>query len=230
MLAGELRLAGVDVIVLERLTDPTGQSRGLGFTARTLEVFHQRGLMERFGEVTTSSAGHFGGLPLDFSILDGIHFSANSVPQWVTERTLAEWAVELGTDIRRGHEVVKVADTNDAVEVLAQTADGDVTLRAAYLVGCDGGHSTVRRLAGFDFPGAEPTMEMFLADIVGADLPPRPIGVRTPGGMVLTSSPRLKPGDSNPSLGRASCFIGPRLPGRLRGRSYRPSAGVLPLR
>ncbi|MDD6793659.1 MAG: FAD-dependent monooxygenase [Thermobifida fusca] len=187
MLAGELRLAGVDVIVLERLTEPTGQSRGLGFTARTLEVFHQRGLMERFGEVTTSSAGHFGGLPLDFSILDGIHFSANSVPQWVTERILAEWAVELGADIRRGHEVVKVADTNDAVEVLAQTADGDVTLRAAYLVGCDGGHSTVRRLAGFDFPGAEPTMEMFLADIVGADLPPRPIGVRTPGGMVMNA-------------------------------------------
>lgn len=187
MLASELRLAGADVTVLERLNEPSGESRGLGFTARTLEVFRQRGLMERFGEVATSSAGHFGGVPLDFAVLDGIHFSANGIPQWTTERVLTEWAVELGADIHRGTELVKVADLGDTVEAVVRTEDGDRTLRASYLVGCDGGRSTVRRIMGFDFPGSEPTMEMFLADIVGADLPPRPIGVRTPGGMVMNA-------------------------------------------
>ena len=187
MLAGELRLAGTDVIVLERLPEPSGESRGLGFTARTLETFQQRGLMERFGEVATSSAGHFGGVPLDFAVLDGIHFSANGIPQWTTERILGEWAAELGADIRRGSELVKVVDTGGEVEAVVRTPDGETVLRAAYLIGCDGGRSTVRRLAGFDFPGSQATMEMFLADIKGADLPARPIGIRTPGGMVMNA-------------------------------------------
>src|SRR6266704_3312144 len=81
MLAGELRLAGVQVIVLERLPKPTGESRGLGFTARTLEVFDQRGLLDRFGEIETSNLGHFGGLPMDFGVVKGAHFGAKNVPQ-----------------------------------------------------------------------------------------------------------------------------------------------------
>ncbi|HKS47190.1 MAG TPA: FAD-dependent monooxygenase [Amycolatopsis sp.] len=71
MLAGELGLAGLDVLVVERLETPTRESRGLGFAPRTMEVFQQRGLLGRFGDIVTSSAGHFGGLPVDFGLLDG---------------------------------------------------------------------------------------------------------------------------------------------------------------
>lgn len=187
MLAGELRLAGVDVIVIERLDEPTGQSRGLGFTARTMEEFEQRGLLDRFGEIKTSSAGHFGGLPVDFSVLDGIHFSANGIPQWRTERILADWAEELGADIRRGRELTELTDDGQGVAVRVSGPAGQERLRASYVVGCDGGHSTVRKLAGFDFPGSPPTLEMFLADVKGSALPPRPIGERVPGGMAMNA-------------------------------------------
>ncbi|MFE9022975.1 FAD-dependent monooxygenase [Streptomyces sp. NPDC007808] len=185
MLAGELRLAGVDVIVLERLQERTGESRGLGFTARTLEVFDQRGILSRFGEVETSSQGHFGGLPIDFGVLEGARQAAKTVPQSVTETHLEEWATSLGADIRRGHEVLSLTDDEDGVTVEVRGPEGELTLSAAYLVGCDGGRSMVRKAAGFDFPGTAATMEMFLADIKGVELQPRMIGETLPGGMVM---------------------------------------------
>nr|AAD13534.1 oxygenase homolog [Streptomyces cyanogenus] len=186
MLAGELRLAGVDVIVLERLAR-TGESRGLGFTARTMEVFDQRGLLARFGDVETSAAGHFGGIPLDFGLLEGAWKAAKTVPQSVTETSLEEWAAELGADIRRGHELLSLREHGDAVEVEVRGPEGLRTLRAAYLVGCDGGRSTVRKAAGFDFPGTAATLEMFLADVKGLDLEPRMIGEEAAGGMVMVA-------------------------------------------
>src|SRR5215468_1979718 len=85
VLAAELRLGGVDVIVLDALEKPTGESRGLGFTARTMELFDQRGLLPRFGDVETSALGHFGGIPLDFSVLQDAHFGARGIPQSRTE-------------------------------------------------------------------------------------------------------------------------------------------------
>ncbi|MTE20995.1 monooxygenase [Streptomyces sp. TRM43335] len=185
MLAGELRLAGVDVIVLERLAARTGESRGLGFTARTMEVFDQRGLLSRFGDIETSNMGHFGGLPVDFGVLEGAHQAAKTVPQSATETVLEEWATGLGADIRRSHEVLSVADKEDSVEVEVRGPSGVHTLRAEYLVGCDGGRSTVRKAAGFDFPGTASTMEMFLADVTGITLEPRMIGETLPGGMVM---------------------------------------------
>jgi bifunctional hydroxylase/dehydrase len=186
MLAGELRLAGVDVIVLERLPEPTGESRGLGFTARTMEVFDQRGLLERFGEIETSNLGHFGGLPLNFGVVRGAHFGAKNVPQARTEEMLAGWAGDLGARIHRGFEVVSVAEEDDGVRVEVAGPDGPVTARARYLVGCDGGRSTVRKAAGFDFPGTAATIEMFLADIRGVQLRPRMIGESVAGGMVMS--------------------------------------------
>ena len=186
MLAGELRLAGVDVIVLERLPEPTGESRGLGFTARTMEVFDQRGLLERFGEIETSNLGHFGGLPLNFGVVRGAHFGAKNVPQARTEEMLAGWAGDLGARIHRGFEVLSVAEEDDGVRVEVAGPDGPVTARARYLVGCDGGRSTVRKAAGFDFPGTASTIEMFLADIRGVQLRPRMIGESVPGGMVMS--------------------------------------------
>ena len=185
MLAAELRLTGVNVILLERLPKRTGESRGLGFTARTMEVFDQRGLLPRFGTIEVSTQGHFGGIPLDFGLLEGAHQAAKTVPQSATETVLEQWAVSLGVDLRRNHEVLGVSDKGPSVQVDVASPDGVKTLTAAYLVGCDGGRSTVRKAAGFDFPGTASTMEMFLADVTGLDLQPRMIGETLPGGMVM---------------------------------------------
>jgi bifunctional hydroxylase/dehydrase len=187
MLAGELRLAGIEVTVIERLPAPTGQSRGLGFTARAMEVFDQRGLLPRFGDIETSAAGHFGGLPVDFSSLEGAHFGVRGVPQARTEKILAEWAAELGADIRRGWELVGLVADEHGVDAHVRGPDGPARLRASYLVGCDGGRSTVRRAAGFDFPGTAATREMFLADVAGCHLRTRFIGEKVPGGMVMAA-------------------------------------------
>lgn len=185
MLAGELRLGGVSVIVADKLARPTGESRGLGFTARTMEVFDQRGLLPRFGTVETSPLGHFGGVPVDFSVLDGAHFGAKGIPQARTEQVLTEWATELGADLRRGWEFTGYRETGDGVEATFRQDGVEHVLRSSYLVACDGGRSTVRKAAGFDFPGTAATMEMFLADVRGCGLRPRPIGETLPGGMVM---------------------------------------------
>lgn len=185
MLTGELCLAGVRVALLERLARPTGQSRGLGFTARTMEVFDQRGLLSRFGEIETSNVGHFGGLPLDFGLVRGAHFGGKNIPQARTEEMLAGWVYDLGGDIRRSHEVTGLEQDADGVWVDVAGPDGPMRLRASYVVGCDGGRSTVRKAAGFEFPGTPATIEMFLADIRGVELRPRMIGETVPGGMVM---------------------------------------------
>jgi len=185
-LAGELRTAGIRVTVLERLLQPTGESRGLGFTARTMEVFDQRGLLSRFGDIETTDLGHFGGLPVDFSVL-GIPNAggAKAIPQAHTEDMLGAWAVELGADVRRGWEVAGLQEDGDGVTVEVTGPEGTESLRCSYLVGCDGGRSTVRKLAGFEFPGTASTMEMFLGDVQGCDIKTRMIGETLPGGMVM---------------------------------------------
>lgn len=191
MLAGELRLGGARVIVVERLDQPTGQSRGLGFTARAMEVFDQRGLLPAFGgpdgTLEISPVGHFGGLVFDYTVLEGAHFGARGIPQSLTESVLEQWAVGLGADVRRGWEFLEVADGEREVTLTANTGDGVRRLRAAYLVGCDGGHSAVRKAAGFDFPGTDPTRGMYLADVVGCGLRPRFLGERLAGGMIMAA-------------------------------------------
>ncbi len=187
MLAGELRLGGVDAVVVEQRARPTGESRGLGFTARATEVFGQRGLLARFGVVETSRQGHFGGIPLDFGVLAGSHFGARGIPQDRTERVLEEWARDLGAHVLRGHRLVDVRQDVEGVQVDVDGPRGRVELSGAYLVACDGGRSTVRGLAGFDFPGTDATREMYLADVVGREIRPRFIGERTPGGMVMSA-------------------------------------------
>ncbi|MFI9250597.1 FAD-dependent monooxygenase [Streptomyces sp. NPDC053069] len=186
MLAGELRLGGVEVILVDRLPRPSGESRGLGFTPRTMEILDQRGLLPRYGPIVTSSLGHFGGIPVDFGVLDGAHFSVKDVPQHRTEAVLGDWITELGAELRRGREVVGLAADDEGVTVELQGPDGPERLRAAYLVGCDGGRSTVRKLAGFDFPGSAATMEMYLADVADCEVRPRPIGESVAGGMAMS--------------------------------------------
>ncbi|MFE4755983.1 FAD-dependent monooxygenase [Streptomyces mirabilis] len=187
MLAGELRLGGVSVIIAERLARPTGQSRGLGFTARAMESFDQRGLVPRFGGLEKSPMGHFGGVQFDYTVLEDAHFGARGVPQSQTEAVLEEWAGELGADIRRGWEFLALEQDGTGVTVTVAAPDGERTLRAAYLVGADGGHSPVRKAAGFDFPGTPATRGMYLADVVGCGIPPRFLGERLPGGMVMAA-------------------------------------------
>ncbi|MEU9168972.1 FAD-dependent monooxygenase [Streptomyces sp. NPDC048420] len=188
MLAGELRLGGASVIVVEALERPTGQSRGLGFTARALESFDQRGLVPRFGGLQTSPMGHFGGVQFDYTTLEDAHFGARGIPQSQTEAVLEEWARDLGADIRRGLRFLALEQDEEGVSVTVATADGvSAQLHSRYLVGADGGHSAVRKAAGFSFPGTSATRGMYLADVVGCAVRPRPLGERLPGGMVMAA-------------------------------------------
>ncbi|MFI1290616.1 rifampin monooxygenase [Streptomyces sp. NPDC020792] len=165
MLAGELRLHGVHVVVLEKLTEPTGQSRGRGLHTRSVEMMDQRGLLDRFLAVSEKfqSGGFFGGIHKPWpDRLDTAHPYGLAIPQPVTERLLNEHALELGAEIRRGHEVVGLSQDEDAVTV--GLADG-THLRSRYLVGCDGGRSTVRKLLGVGFPGEPAKIETLLGDM-----------------------------------------------------------------
>ena len=161
MLAAELRLHDVGVVVLEREPEPLPHVRSLGLHVRSIEVMDQRGLLDRFlahGKQYPLQ-GTFAGIrkPLPGG-LDTAHGYILGIPQPVTDRLLAERAAELGADVRRGHELTGLSQ--DDAGVTAELADG-TRLHARYLVGCDGGHSTVRKLAGVGFPG-EPTRTEWL--------------------------------------------------------------------
>ncbi|MCX4633287.1 FAD-dependent monooxygenase [Streptomyces sp. NBC_01443] len=180
MLACELRLAGVDVVVVERLEERTGESRAGGIHSRTLEVLDQRGILDRFlavGEL--QPVGHFSGLYLDFDESESRHPYPLMILQSDIERLLEEWAAELGVQVRRSSEVSGIHQDQDGVTVELGTADAaPATLRARYLVGCDGGRSTVRKLAGIDFPGTEATMTALIGDVELPDLPEDYVWVR----------------------------------------------------
>ncbi|MGW0663695.1 rifampin monooxygenase [Streptodolium elevatio] len=165
MLAAELRLHGVHVVVLEQLTEPTGQSRGRGLHARSVEIMDQRGLLDRFAAVSEKFqvGGFFGGVMKPWpDTVDTAHPYGLATPQPVTERLLEEHARELGADLRRGAELVGLDQDDEGVT--AELADG-TRLRASYLVGCDGGRSTVRRRLGVGFPGEPSAVETLLGDM-----------------------------------------------------------------
>ena len=187
MLAGELRLGGADVTVFEKRDVPSGASRGLGFTALAMQIFNQRGLYAKLSGAEPSRQGHFGGLPLDFGVLEGAFFTVRGVFQYQVERILEEWATGLGASILRGYEVTGLAEQSDGIVADVSGPEGRLTAKAAFLVGCDGGRSTVRQQAGFDFTGTDATREMYLADVVGRHIKPRFIGERVPGGMAMSA-------------------------------------------
>src|SRR5215217_1056646 len=108
------------------------------------------------------------------------------LPQSRTEAGLQSWLDDLGVPVRRGYELVGFRETGDAVVAEFDGPGGPVEDTAGYLIGCDGGDSTVRRLAGIDFPGTPATRGSYMADIVGVEVRPRPMGERTAGGMVLS--------------------------------------------
>jgi 2-polyprenyl-6-methoxyphenol hydroxylase-like FAD-dependent oxidoreductase len=187
MLAGELRLGGADVTVFERRAERSWESRGIGFTARATEVFEQRGLLGRLENVEITRQGHFGGIPVDYGVLEGSHFGVRGVPQYKLEEMLEQWVLELGVTLRRGAELTGLTDHGDSVTARGHSPLGRGELTARYLVGCDGGRSTVRQLAGFDFPGSAATREMYLADVTGCDIRPRMIGELVPDGMIMAA-------------------------------------------
>ncbi|MBX7269963.1 rifampin monooxygenase [Micromonospora sp. Llam7] len=165
MLATELRLHGVHAVVLEREATPTGVVRALGLHVRSIEVMDQRGMLERFHAHGKQLAvgGFFAGIVKPWpDRLDTAHSYILAIPQTVTDRLLAEHATELGAEIRRGCELVGLSQ--DEHGVTAELADG-TQLRSRYLVGCDGGRSTVRKLLGVGFPGEPATVETLLGEM-----------------------------------------------------------------
>ncbi|GAA2502396.1 hypothetical protein GCM10010406_43630 [Streptomyces thermolineatus] len=186
MLAGELRLAGADVVVLEKLTTPTTESRASTLHARTMEILDSRGLLEPLGAVPNERGGHFGGIPLDLT-LPGRHPGQWKVLQTRLEELLGRWAQDLGADVRRGHELTGLTVTGDHAEAEVRLPDGTTAFfRALCIVGCDGEDSTVRNLGGFDFPGADATRDMLRADVAGIDIPNRRFE-RLEGGLAIAA-------------------------------------------
>ncbi|WP_371597748.1 rifampin monooxygenase [Streptomyces sp. NBC_00564] len=172
MLAAELRLHDVQVVVLEKLTEPTTQSRGQGLHARSVEMMDQRGVLDRFVAVSEKFqvGGLFGGIAKPWpDRLDTAHPYGVATPQPLTERLLNERALELGTEIRRGCEVVGLSQSEDdgdedGAGVTVELADG-TRLRSRYLVGADGGRSAVRKLLGVGFPGEPAKVETLLGEM-----------------------------------------------------------------
>ncbi|MEV6162572.1 FAD-dependent monooxygenase [Streptomyces sp. NPDC052052] len=154
MLACELALAGAQPLVLERLTEPTGEQRANGLVGQVVSMLDRRGLYERLTAPGATPqpvpAFVFGAFPLGLSDLPDNPLHTLMVPQRRIEQMLAERAAELGVEIRRGHEVTGLAQDERSVRIAVR---GREPVEATFLVGADGGHSTVRRLAGIDFPG-----------------------------------------------------------------------------
>jgi 3-(3-hydroxy-phenyl)propionate hydroxylase len=170
MLAGELALAGIDVAIVERRAsqDLAGLRAG-GLHVRTIEVLDQRGIADRFvsqGQVIRSAP--FAGTALDISDLPTRHNYFLALWQPRTEHILADWVSELAVPIYRGCEVTGFAQDENGVSV---NLSDDRTLRAKYLVGCDGGRSLIRKKAGIEFPGWDASTSYLIAEIETAEEP-----------------------------------------------------------
>jgi len=179
MLAGELALAGVDVVIVERrASQDLDGSRAGGLHARTIEVLDQRGIAERF----VSAGQEHPNLGYSLILLDITDFPTRHnyvLALWQShfERILADWVGELGVPILRGCEVVGFAQDDTGVDV--ELSDGR-SLRALHLVGCDGGRSVVRKAAGIDFVGWDPTTSWLIAEVEMDEEPE--VGMRREGG------------------------------------------------
>src|SRR5436190_10999721 len=170
MLAGELALAGVDVAVVERrASQELAGSRAGGLHARTIEVFDHRGIADRFlSEGQVAQVAAFAWIPLDISDFPTRHNYGLGLWQNDIERILADWVGELEVPIHRGREVTGF--TQDGAGVDVELSDGG-SLRAEYLVGCDGGRSIVRKAAGIEFAGWDPTTSSLIAQVEMAEEP-----------------------------------------------------------
>ncbi|MGR9142545.1 FAD-dependent monooxygenase [Rhizobium leguminosarum] len=173
MLAGELALAGVDVAIVERRPDQKlAGTRAGGLSARTLEVLDQRGIVDRFlAEGQIAQVTGFAVTRLDISDFPTRHNYGLALRQKHIERILAGWVGELAVPIYRSLEVTGFAQDDTGVTI--ERSDGS-QLRAGYLVGCDGGRSLVRKAAGIEFSGWDPTTSNILAEV---EMEEPPLGI-----------------------------------------------------
>jgi 2-polyprenyl-6-methoxyphenol hydroxylase-like FAD-dependent oxidoreductase len=170
MLAGELALAGVDVAIIERRASQelTG-SRAGGLHSRTIEVLDQRGIAERFlAEGQKAQVAGFAGVHFDISDFPTRHPYGLGLRQKHIERILAGWVEKLKVPIYRGIEVTGFTQDDAGVDI--ELTSGR-SLRAQYLVGCDGGRSLIRKAAGIDFPGSDPTTSNLIAEVEMTETP-----------------------------------------------------------
>lgn len=191
MLAGELALAGVDVVIVERRTSQAlDGSRAGGLHSRSLEVLDQRGIVDRFlAEGRAMQIAGFVGIPLDISDFPTRHNYGLALWQSHIERLLAGWVDELGVPVVREREVTGFAQDDSGVDV--EVSDGR-PLRAQYLVGCDGGRSAVRKSAGIDFVGWDATVGWLIAEVAMEQEPQ--VGMRREGGGIGPVDPQRDDG------------------------------------
>ncbi|MBW8791520.1 MAG: FAD-dependent monooxygenase, partial [Rhizobium leguminosarum] len=171
MLAGELALAGVDVAIVERRPNQElAGTRAGGLSARTLEVLDQRGVVDRFlAEGQIAQVTGFAVTRLDISDFPTRHNYGLALRQKHIERILAGWVGELEVPIYRGLEVTGFAQHDTSVTI--ELSNG-ASLKARYLVGCDGGRSLVRKAAGIAFEGWDSTTSNILAEVEMEEEPP----------------------------------------------------------
>lgn len=187
MLAGELTLAGIDVVIVERrASQDLDGSRAGGLLSRTIEVLDQRGIAERFlAEGQVHPVHGFAGIPIDISDFPTRHSYVLALWQSHIERLLAGWVIDdLKVPIYREREVTGFVQDDTGVDV---ELSGDRPLRAEYLVGCDGGRSVVRKAAGIDFAGWDPSTSFMIAEVEMDEEPE--IGMRREGGGIGRVNP-----------------------------------------
>jgi 2-polyprenyl-6-methoxyphenol hydroxylase-like FAD-dependent oxidoreductase len=208
MLAGELAQAGVRTLLLERRPEPSEVAKAGGLAGQILQLLHYRGELDRFREASIDPARPepdprfpFGGLHVDFTQLEDPPMRAMLLPQPRLERVLAERAIERGADVRRGHELTGLHQDDDAVTVGVRGPDGPYEVAAHFLVGCDGGHSRVRNLAGIPFPGTSlPEIERLASVTV-----PDSVTVLDDGGLEVPGVGKLPFGYSATERGVFAC-------------------------
>jgi len=208
MLAGELALAGVDVAIVEqRATQKLEGSRARGLHARTVEVLDQRGIADRFiSQGQPFPVASFAQIRMDMSDMPTRHNYVLGLAQERFEEILAGWVDELAAPTYRGLAITGFAQDDTGVDI--EISNGS-RLRARYLVGCDGGRSLIRKIAGIEFPGWDPTISSVMAEVQMREEPE--IGIRHDDngtqaigpsgdrfGVVL--SERYVPGQDEPTL------------------------------
>jgi 3-(3-hydroxy-phenyl)propionate hydroxylase len=171
MLAGELAVAGVDVAIVERRATPElVGSRAGGIHSRTIEILDQRGIADRFlAAGQTAQTARFGTTVLDISDFPTRHPYGLALWQNRMEPIMADWIEELGVPVHRGREVVGLRQDEGGVDV---EFGGGQSIRAKYVVGADGGRSTIRKVAGIDFPGWDATRSNLIAEVEVSEVPP----------------------------------------------------------
>ena len=212
MLAGELGLADVRVLVLDRLPQPSETPKAGGLSGQILELLRYRGLLERFEAASTGPRPAprfpFGGMHVDFTQLADPPMQAMLLPQPLLERLLAELARERGAEIRRGQEVVGLSRDDATVTADVRGPDGQQRVTARYLIGCDGAYSRVRELAGIPFPGitypevqrlAQVTVPESVTVLENGDLEVEGVG-RIRFGFTRTDRGEFATGSTDPAL------------------------------